>query len=250
MSLPATTPHMQNTDTSRISRRPTVRAEHVPVALHRFAAPTGPWPWSSDVNNDITDLESLDEGHRDTANDEQPDELTGPGAWRRYPQSLYRNWTQQALEHSGLQIWLNREVSSETAVYSLDVLKNGRFVPLPEVTGKPLDGSVLWDSLNEPVSHILQFPTNYNFQTRHILQRPQSPALRCLFISDLTGTIMQQLGTKCVLNRFSSWLHKLTWLYRYDIEPFFFSSSFNGISSRYQENAQDPGSDREAFSSR
>ena len=147
-------PRAQSPESARLSRRPTVRAEHIPVALHRFAAPTGPWPWSSGVTSDISNLANLDEGHRDTADDEQPYHLTGPDAWRGYPQSLYRNWTPHALQRSGLQTWLDRKASSETAVYSLDILKNGKFIPIPPLTGKPLDGSALWDNLNAPVSDL------------------------------------------------------------------------------------------------
>ncbi|KAH7106495.1 hypothetical protein BKA62DRAFT_687314 [Auriculariales sp. MPI-PUGE-AT-0066] len=202
-------PEVLNMSPVRVSHRPPVRAEHVPVALHRFAAPTGPWPWSGGVTSDASamlDLEdSVDSGMRDTAAEDDAPAQFGPDQWRAYPQSLFRNWTYHAVQRSGIHTWLNRKASVETAVYTLDVLRSGRFIPQPTLRGRELDKTLLWDFLNEP--------------------RPDALSLRCFFVADLTGSILQQLGTK------------------FDIEPFFFSSAFNGISSRYQEDASAPNSD-------
>jgi hypothetical protein len=69
-------------------------------------------------------------------------------------------------------------------------------------------------------------------------QRPRDTKLRALFIQDLYGPILQMLGTKYPYSSFlpSSAYQKL----RYNIDPFFWSSTFNWIPSQFQDGVK-PG---------
>ncbi|EJD41816.1 hypothetical protein AURDEDRAFT_126767 [Auricularia subglabra TFB-10046 SS5] len=176
------------------ARRPAVRAEHVPVALHRFAAPSGPWPWSSGPPSSMS-LSSVE-------SPTSPRAFAAP-EWSGYPRSHFPNWTGHVAERSGLQFLLERHPSSETAVYMLDVLQTGKFVPLSVLKESQI--GQLWSFLCKP--------------------RPAGVTLRCLFVGDVCGSILQMLGAK------------------YSIEPFFFSSAINGIPSRYQETDEDGDGD-------
>ncbi|EJD41820.1 hypothetical protein AURDEDRAFT_169022 [Auricularia subglabra TFB-10046 SS5] len=162
--------------------------EHVPLALHRFAAPSGPWPWSSDSASSQSTSES-------------PTSPTAPPPteWTGYPESHFPNWTSHVKRRSGLQSLLKRKATAATAVYMLDVLHTGNFAPR----------SILKDA------HVVQL--------WDILSKPRQPGvtLRCLFVGNICGSILQMLGSM------------------YNIEPFFFSSALNGIPSRYLETDDD-----------
>jgi len=58
--------------------------------------------------------------------------------------------------------------------------------------------------------------------------------VRSLFVDDLTPSVLRMLGTKYVL-LLARLLTLMDLMYRYNIEPFFFTSSINRIPSRYQE---------------
>lgn len=67
--------------------------------------------------------------------------------------------------------------------------------------------------------------------------------MRALFVENMTKDVMQMLGTKYVHRSIE--VTQSQTLYRYNIEPFFFSSSTNWIPSRYQESMVPKESDRE-----
>jgi hypothetical protein len=58
-------------------------------------------------------------------------------------------------------------------------------------------------------------------------QRPSGIRVRAVFMENISGPVLQMLGT------------------RYNIEPFYFSSSLNKIPSRYQEDVKPNEGDRE-----
>jgi len=58
--------------------------------------------------------------------------------------------------------------------------------------------------------------------------------VRSLFVDDLTEPVLKMLGTKYVL-LCARLLALMDLMHRYNIEPFFFTSSVNWIPSRYQE---------------
>jgi len=66
------------------------------------------------------------------------------------------------------------------------------------------------------------------------LQRPGNIRVRSLFVDRLTQPVLKMLGTKYVLP-FARLLAFMDLMHRYNIEPFFFTSSVNWIPSRYQE---------------
>ncbi|KZV83553.1 hypothetical protein EXIGLDRAFT_728203 [Exidia glandulosa HHB12029] len=172
---------------SRATKR---RAEHIPAELHRFAAPSGPWPWRS------TRISKLDLPRR-------PDRLhptVMPDDWSNYPPSHYPNWTRAVCEVSGIQSLLERPDSSETAVYTIDVMHNNDFVLRPEMKGVTTS-ELLTEPLKDP--------------------RPPEVTVRCLFMEDISGNVLQKIGAT------------------YNVEPFYWSSALNGIPSRYKEDVDE-----------
>ena len=77
-------------------------------------------------------------------------------------------------------------------------------------------------------------------------QRPRDTRLRALFIENLSGPVLQMLGTKYPYSILlsSSTYQRIT--FRYNIEPFFWSSSLNWIPSRFQEEIKENVGDRES----
>ncbi|KDR66162.1 hypothetical protein GALMADRAFT_148072 [Galerina marginata CBS 339.88] len=175
----------------------------IPHATHRHAAPTGPWPWSDLVENDIPipyplNLPSLDE-KKDSGSPEN--ELQDEN-WGKYPGSLFPNWTQHQITRSGIARAINKKLGkAETCViYHLDVGTDGHF--------------------SEPGKYCVTDENEHDFWTMLTEKRPDRNRVRLLFVENLSGGILQMLGTI------------------YKIEPFFFSSSLNWIPSRYQEHVR------------
>ncbi len=80
-------------------------------------------------------------------------------------------------------------------------------------------------------------------------QRLKNPRVRALFVENMSGPVLQMLGTTYA--QFPSiQLFEFTVAYfSYNIEPFFFSSSLSWIPSRFQEDVQPGRGDRELISS-
>ncbi|KAH9474784.1 hypothetical protein JR316_0013249 [Psilocybe cubensis] len=169
---------------------------------HRHAAPSAPWPWV-DIQDDVdpTQLESPLPPVPPPCNHK-----TCEGCWDLYPQSLYPNWTPSQVRKSQI----NKAITDyrndvPCIIHLVDVDHNGLFkVPEP---GKIISDE---DRLSKTWEALI---------TSNI---PDDNRVRCLFIENLSGPVLQMLGT------------------RYNIEPFFFSSSLNWIPSRYQEEVR-PG---------
>ncbi|PPQ92528.1 LOW QUALITY PROTEIN: hypothetical protein CVT25_010361 [Psilocybe cyanescens] len=169
---------------------------------HRHAAPSAPWPWV-----DIQDV--VDPAQLASPLPPVPplcSHETCKGCWNLYPQSLYPNWTPAQVKKSKI----NKAITDyrhnvPCIIHQVDVDHNGLFkVPEP---GKIRSGD---DCLDETWEALI----NSNI--------PHDNRVRCLFIENLSGPVLQMLGT------------------RYNVEPFFFSSSLNWIPSRYQEEVR-PG---------
>ena len=67
--------------------------------------------------------------------------------------------------------------------------------------------------------------------------------MRALFVENMSGPVLRMLGAKYVLSSLKGRMADGT-LYRYNIEPFFFSSSLNWIPSRFQSDAREGVGDR------
>ncbi|KIK99653.1 hypothetical protein PAXRUDRAFT_822497 [Paxillus rubicundulus Ve08.2h10] len=161
----------------------------VPAPIYRHAAPSAPWPWM-DFDMDSSEVEPL-----------LPDGLVDSiEEWKRYPQSLFGNWTPDQVSRSKMLLSCNN--SEPCAVHNVDILDGGKFDKTEEgrtthVNPDPAMISAFWDRLQKT--------------------QPANIRVRALFVENMTLHVLQMLGTK------------------YNIEPFFFSSSANWIPSRYQE---------------
>ncbi|KAF6751709.1 hypothetical protein DFP72DRAFT_906906 [Ephemerocybe angulata] len=172
---------------------------------HRHAAPSAPWPW-------------VDIGDGMLSNAVDPEQLAssappipelcahdGCSCWGGYPQSRFPNWTKRQVKKSKIwdAIW-SYDRSKACTIYRCDVDTNGFFTDagvLPAVDGKD----------DETWTRIID-------ESR---QRPDNVRIRALFVENMSGPVLRMLGA------------------RYNIEPFFFSSSLNWIPSRFQEEIQD-----------
>lgn len=123
------------------------------------------------------------------------------GTWKGYPQNLFGNWTPEQVGRSGM---LTKCHSGTCKIYTVDVVKNGTF-----------DRDMASKVLDVPVSGLDEFWESVN------VKRPENVRLRAIFVDNMTVDVLKMLGTK------------------YNIEPFFFSSSMNWIPSRYQEAEKD-----------
>ncbi|KAG2130888.1 hypothetical protein DEU56DRAFT_914650 [Suillus clintonianus] len=129
----------------------------------------------------------------------------GP-SWRGYPETLFGNWKPDQVKRS--KMLSNSSESDTCSVHWLDVLKDGHFTILDE-EGRDQTSRITHDRVDE-FWVLLQEP------------RPANIRVRALFVDNLSMSVLQMLGTK------------------YNIEPFFFSSSLNWIPSHYQEEVR-PG---------
>ncbi|KAG1718353.1 cora-like Mg2+ transporter protein-domain-containing protein [Suillus paluster] len=123
-----------------------------------------------------------------------------PPEWRGYPQSLFGNWVADRVSRCKMVENCSKESREKCRIYYVDVLDTGKFKSAKD-TDPPIDVderalSELWDQL----------------QTE-----PTGLRLRVLLVDNMKHPVLQMLGT------------------RYNIEPFFFTSSSNWIPSRYQE---------------
>ncbi|KAG1727015.1 hypothetical protein EDB19DRAFT_1751139 [Suillus lakei] len=120
--------------------------------------------------------------------------------WRGYPQNLFGNWVADRIARSKMVENCSKEPREKCKIYYVDVLESGDFKPAKD-TDPPIEVnesalSQLWDQLQI---------------------EPTGLRLRVLLVDNMKHPVLQMLGT------------------RYNIEPFFFTSSLNWIPSRYQE---------------
>ncbi|OJA16732.1 hypothetical protein AZE42_07560 [Rhizopogon vesiculosus] len=139
----------------------------------------------------------------DTTSTSRP---AGAQSWRGYPQDLFGNWKPDQVKRS--KMLSNSSQLDDCLVHWLDVLKDGTFTIL-DAEGRDQTTRATRDRADE-FWELLQTP------------RPANIRVRALFVDNLSLSVLQMLGTK------------------YNIEPFFFSSSLNWIPSHYQEEAR-PG---------
>lgn len=171
--------------------------DQIPPPSHRHAAPSAPWPWV-DIDDEVDPVQL-----------ESPlppipppcDHKTCGGCWAGYPQSLFPNWTPRQVEKSKIQSAITdyrRDIPCK--IYHVDVGEDGFFKDAGVVLADESNKSEIWERI-----------IHSTYQDQDDLR------IRALFIENMSGPILQMLGT------------------RYNIEPFFFSSSLNWIPSRFQE---------------
>ncbi|KAG2036843.1 cora-like Mg2+ transporter protein-domain-containing protein [Suillus americanus] len=134
-------------------------------------------------------------------NDMTDPEVPDP-SWRGYPQNQFRNWTTDQVKRS--KMFEKCSTNQHSTIYWMDVHEpDGRFVK-SDVGGNG-DTTVVSTQGQDGFWKLLS------------QKRPENIRVRSLFVDDLTEPVLCMLGT------------------RYDIEPFFFTSSIYWIPSRYQE---------------
>ncbi|KAJ8584948.1 hypothetical protein M405DRAFT_825860, partial [Rhizopogon salebrosus TDB-379] len=121
-------------------------------------------------------------------------------SWRGYPRNLFGNWTPDQVGRSQMLMKCSKNQSS--TIYWMDVLENGMFARANMGNG---DTTTVTTANEDDFWDMLQG------------ERPGNIRVRSLFVDDLTSPVLRMLGT------------------RYNVEPFFFTSSINWIPSRYQE---------------
>lgn len=172
--------------------------KRLPTPSHRHAAPSAPWPWI-DIHDEL-DQEQLKSELPPVP--ELCDHTTCGGCWPGYPQSRFPNWTPGQVQRSKISdAIVNYDKEHPCIIYHVDVNTQGFFTDADKI--------VAYDHQQDE-----------NWKTLIAAKRPKNNRVRALFVENLSGPILQMLGAK------------------YNIEPFFFSSSLNWIPSRYQENPQ------------
>ncbi|KDQ62117.1 hypothetical protein JAAARDRAFT_30021 [Jaapia argillacea MUCL 33604] len=115
--------------------------------------------------------------------------------WETYPQNCFPNWTPSQARRS--RITTGCSGNTESTIYKVDVTQTGLFEGYSDHRCHRGQEESFWESIQQ--------------------ERPMDIRLRTLFVHNMSLPVLQMLGTK------------------YNVEPFFFSSSLNWIPSRYQE---------------
>ncbi|KAF9501509.1 hypothetical protein BDN71DRAFT_1492179 [Pleurotus eryngii] len=178
----------------------------IPSPARRHAAPSGPWPWmdlDSDSETDATKTVSPNGCATPRSRDVSDSSVDGSEdaslRYTGYPQRQFPNWLPEQLKRSGITKAIQDIPEAPCVIRQFDVSENGHFQHgrLHAIFDRQLEREEFWELMNKP--------------------RPSQLRLRGLFVQNLSGPVLQMLGT------------------RYNIEPFFFSSSLNWIPTRYQE---------------
>ncbi|KAK0205522.1 hypothetical protein DFS33DRAFT_1487588 [Desarmillaria ectypa] len=171
-----------------------------PPPSHRHSGPSAPWPWIN-LNDEVDDEQLRSEA---PPIPELCNHVNCNGCWKGYPQSRFPNWTPSQVRRSRILYAIkeyNRDIPC--TIHHVDVDDRGYFMD----SGK----------------HEATEQTKDNFWVQLIHNhRPATTRVRALFVENMSGPVLQMLGAK------------------YNIEPFFFSSSLSWIPSRFQEEVQ-PG---------
>lgn len=174
-------------------------AARIPPPSHRHGSPSGPWPFL-DVEDEI-DTERLGQAPplAPARVCDHQDANTCKNCWTGYPQSLFPNWTNAQQKKSRISKIVGRSQNACTIHY-VDVAEDGLFTATEDIEVTDTTKDAHWEFMRAP--------------------RPTGTRLRAMFVEHLSGPVLQMLGTK------------------YNVEPFFFSSSLGWIPSRYQASVQ------------
>ncbi|THU77216.1 hypothetical protein K435DRAFT_974074 [Dendrothele bispora CBS 962.96] len=163
----------------------------------RHGTPSGPWPWL-DLQEEL-DLSRFRPPPSRSSTD------FGPNEWSGYPEAQFPNWTDFQRKKSGIKSLVEGNTNPpSTQIYEVNICQDGTFDSPPlhvfsrgNTEREPRNVEEFWDHLkNSPSPEV---------------------RVRAFFVDQLSGPILQMLGTK------------------FNIEPFFFSSSLKLIPTQYQE---------------
>jgi hypothetical protein len=146
--------------------------------------------------------------------------------WVDYPKSLFPNWTKQQVRRSGIDKALTERQEGPCTIYNVDVWDTGKFKRPGEYFIDEHNKDELWEILQTEVSFFFLSLIAYLIDSSWNVQRPPGICVRAVFIENISGPVLQMFGT------------------RYNIEPFYFTSSLNKIPSRYQEDVRPHEGDR------
>ncbi|KAK0484497.1 hypothetical protein IW261DRAFT_1456929 [Armillaria novae-zelandiae] len=179
-----------------------------PPPSHRHSGPSAPWPWIN-LNDDLF-AEVDDEQLQSQAPPIPPpcDHIDCNGCWKGYPQSRFPNWTPSQVRRSRILYVIN-DYNPEIpcTIHHVDVNDHGFFIDSGKQEATEQTKDDFWKLL---IQH----------------HRPTNTRVRALFVENMSGPVLQMLGAK------------------YNIEPFFFSSSLSWIPSRFQEEVRPGKGDR------
>ncbi|KAG2346989.1 hypothetical protein BDR05DRAFT_905609 [Suillus weaverae] len=133
----------------------------------------------------------------------EPPFRKGEHEWRGYPQELFGNWSPIPVARSEMLTKCARAVKP-CVVYGMDVMGDGQF--------KTREPGLHRTEVSE--AKINEFWSKLQDEVR------KDVSVRALFVDHLSESVLKMLGTK------------------YNIEPFFFTSSTNWIPSRYREDVR------------
>ncbi|TEB25452.1 hypothetical protein FA13DRAFT_1756550 [Coprinellus micaceus] len=167
---------------------------------HRHAAPSAPWPWV-DIGDEVDRTQLASTGPPIPPKCDHND----CDCWKGYPQSRFPNWTERQVRKS--KIWdaihdYRRDL--ECKIFRCDVDTNGYFTDAGSLDAEEGKDAETWRTILSEIN-----------------RRPPDLRVRALFLQNMTGPVLQMLGA------------------RFNIEPFYFSSSLNWIPSRFQEEIQE-----------
>ncbi|KIY69198.1 hypothetical protein CYLTODRAFT_420913 [Cylindrobasidium torrendii FP15055 ss-10] len=176
----------------------------LPPPAYRHSAPSAPWPW----------VDLADDVETDNSKSPQPipdkcDHQSCNGAcWKEYPRSRFPNWLPAQVKRSRIQDAIeNYDVKERSTMNVLDISDRGIFKAGDKIIVPEEEKDKFWNTL---------------IDTKSNLQRPAGTRVRAIFVENMSGPVLQMLGAK------------------FNIEPFFFSSSLSWIPSRFQEEVR-PG---------
>ncbi|KAK2459578.1 hypothetical protein APHAL10511_008388 [Amanita phalloides] len=178
------------------------RDDRIPPPAYRHAAPSAPWPWVD--ARDYFDRRELESTAPPAPEDCDHTECNGD-CWKEYPKSRFPNWTETQVKKCKIHAAIhNYDHRKKCIIHKLDVNKKGIFCDAEKFYMEDDEGLLdrEWD----------RFRNDNQGNIR----------VRALFVENMSGPALRMLGGK------------------YNIEPFFFSSSLNWIPSHFQANPR-PG---------
>ncbi|KAJ6511364.1 hypothetical protein C8R47DRAFT_963701 [Mycena vitilis] len=169
-----------------------------PSPSHRHNGPSAPWPWIN-LHDEIDPVQLASPA---PPVPEPCDHSACEGScWKGYPQSRFPNWTPAQVQRSRIHRAITDYDKDEpSTIFYVDVDSNGFFTDSGTFVATEDTKEELWNTLINEDS-----------------QRPENIRVRAMFIDRMSGPVLMMLGAK------------------YNIEPFFFSSSLGWIPSRYEE---------------
>lgn len=210
-----------------IPLRPQRLPPRIPQAAHRHATPSGPWPFVDATVQQYEQVSREEQAKLDALHEEALACASDP--WRQYPQSLYPNWTYTQQKASGLlRLIVPQEPSrGRCTIHHVEVANDGSFSESDAWTVDDGNELAFWQTLAVEDEDATK----------------EEQRVKMFFVDSMSGPVMQILGTRYVHLRCPC-ICTLLKSNRYNIEPFFFTSSINFIPARYRESLVKDQSDR------